>query len=127
MHATPLILIVDDDPSIRRLGKRILKSFAIETLEAATGQEALKHVETSGNLLTALLTDMNLPDMQGDALSDWTRNQQPHLPVIFFSGSPLRESARLRLNEPNTFCLSKPFTKDAVSDILEKILSAAKT
>lgn len=120
MAASPLFLVVDDDPSIRRLAKRMLKSFDVETLDAATGQEALQLVETRGADLTALLTDMNLPDMQGDALCDWTRNLHPDLPVIFFSGGPLRESARLRLNATNTFFLTKPFTKNAFADLVAK-------
>ncbi|MCC5844175.1 MAG: response regulator [Verrucomicrobia bacterium] len=120
MPSSATILVVDDDPSIRRLARRMLSSLGFETHEAATGQEALKHIETKSIPLTAMLTDMNLPDMQGDALCDWARNLRPGLPVIFFSGAPLRESARLHLNTPNTFHLPKPFTKEAIGSLFDK-------
>lgn len=116
------ILIVDDDPSIRRLARRMLTSFEFEIYEAATGQEGLKLIETTDPRIHVLLTDMNLPDMQGDALCDWARNLCPNLPVIFFSGAPLRESARLHLSTPNTFHLSKPFTKEAFQNLFDGIV-----
>jgi len=121
MQSSATILVVDDDPSIRRLARRMLSSLGFETLEAATGQEALTYLETDPSAFFAMLTDMNLPDMQGDALCDWARNLYPALPVVFFSGAPLRESARLHLNTPNTFHLPKPFTKDAIGSLFDTL------
>jgi CheY-like chemotaxis protein len=121
MSKTLLILIVDDDPSIRRLSKRMLAPFEFAILEAATGKEALNHIENKETPVSVLLTDMNLPDMQGDELCEWARNLIPGLPVIFFSGAPLRESALIHLRSPNTYHLPKPFSKEAFENVFRQI------
>ncbi|MCC5849689.1 MAG: response regulator [Verrucomicrobia bacterium] len=120
MQTPKILLIVEDDGSIRRLARRMLKSMEVETVEAENGQQALDELASNGERIHAVLTDMRLPDIQGDALADWIRQKHPGMPVIFFSGNHLNEQARARLEEAHTFFLGKPFTRETLADVVQK-------
>lgn len=83
----PRILVVDDDPVLRRLTTRQMEQAGYDVVSAGTGLEALALVETSKPDL--LLLDFNLPDINGNIvcrrIKQAPHSDTPH--VILFSGS----------------------------------------
>lgn len=122
MQKKPALLVVDDDPSIRRLAKRMIGPLGFDILESSTGQEALNRLADDTSAVSAMLTDMNLPDINGDCLCERVRELSPGLPVVFFSGAPLSESAKQQLRSPNTYHLPKPFSKESLESVFHQIL-----
>jgi two-component system cell cycle response regulator DivK len=85
----PLVLIVDDNEKNRKLAKDVLTAAGFQTLEAATGAEAvtlaIEHVPD------VVLMDLQLPDMNGtEALRELERNEPTaRIPVVAMSAMPL--------------------------------------
>jgi diguanylate cyclase (GGDEF)-like protein len=78
------VLVVEDNPVTRRLVKAALGSEGIQVVEAETGRQALRAVETVCPDL--VLLDLVLADFDGIALLGHLRQQAPGLPVIAFTG-----------------------------------------
>jgi len=86
MSATPQprILIVDDEEDIRASLRRVLNYEGLATAEAASGPEALRHVEAHET--DAVLLDVKLPQMDGVEVLAELRRRRADLPVIMISG-----------------------------------------
>ena len=79
---TMRVLIVDDEPDLRRLVANALEGY--DVVEAANGQEALQSVREQRPDL--LITDIKMPEMDGYALLTALREEVPDLPVLAISG-----------------------------------------
>jgi PAS domain S-box-containing protein len=102
------VLVVEDDPSVRKLLLRTLASLNYRTLHAADGPEALA-ILASAPHVDLLLTDMVMPSgMSGSALGEAVRAQWPSVRVLFMSGYTEQRAALRRETAPAL--LSKPFT-----------------
>ena len=81
-EAKPKIMIVDDEPPIRAVVKKVLTAFNV--LEAENGKAAMKlAAETTPDLVIA---DINMPEMDGFQLLNSLREKYPDLPVVGLSG-----------------------------------------
>ncbi len=80
-----LILLVDDDPSVRETTAELLRTFGYAVIEAGGGRPALECLRAEPEI-ALLLTDVVMPDMNGPALAEAARAMRPHLPVVFISG-----------------------------------------
>ena len=85
----PLILIVDDNEKNRKLAHDVLTAAGFQTLEAATGAEAI--AIAGEHLPDVVLMDLQLPDMNGtEALKELERNERTaRIPVVAMSAMPL--------------------------------------
>jgi two-component system cell cycle response regulator DivK len=85
----PLILIVDDNEKNRKLATNVLRAYGFETLEAATGAEAV--TLAMDHLPDVILMDLQLSDMNGtDALKELERSEPTaRIPVVAMSAMPL--------------------------------------
>jgi YesN/AraC family two-component response regulator len=75
-------MIVDDDPKIRELLRRVLT--AVEVTEAANGKEAL--LKVSQRQPDLVITDIKMPEMDGFTLLAHLRERCPELKVLAISG-----------------------------------------
>src|ERR1700744_239250 len=79
-------LIVDDEPGIRTYLKAILESRGIESLEAASADEALQLLRKFNDRIDLVISDIRIPgDMNGVDLAYQVRKSNPTLPVMFIS------------------------------------------
>jgi DNA-binding NtrC family response regulator len=102
------ILIVDDDDAILNMLAWSLKA-AYDVLTAKDGIDAAYSYEKNGAQISALVTDVDMPRLDGAALAEWVHHINPQLPIIIISGSvqdgTLKEPSQL---VPISF-LGKPF------------------
>ena len=82
----PGILIVDDEPAIRKLATIALRSDGYTVIEAANGLEALALFRSYGPDIDVLLTDMVMPVMGGAEAIARIRETHPDLKVICMTG-----------------------------------------
>ena len=81
----PTILIVDDDPAMRRLLDLIFEQEGFTVFTAANGLEALNSIRLRSAEIDIVLTDFMMPGMNGLALAEELKAQQPRLPVLILS------------------------------------------
>jgi DNA-binding NtrC family response regulator len=86
------ILLVDDQPELRRLFRRSLVRAGHEVVEATNGRVAIRLVPDGE--FDVVISDVRMPDMSGVELLEAIRAQDPDLPVLLVSGSPDLETAK---------------------------------
>lgn len=112
------LLLVEDDPILRKLIKTILNRHGYKVLTAIHGEEALEMVGEHSGKVDLLLTDVIMPGIKGTELHDIVRKQHPEMKVIFITGYA---PASLDLDHHNSHLLCKPFTID---QLLERVREA---
>lgn len=100
------ILVVDDEPGVRRLAARILRDAGHRVLQAADGLDALRLLATVPVAL--VLTDVQMPRMDGLRLAAAVREHFPAVPVLFMSAHPAGADS------PARPLLTKPFDRAAL-------------
>lgn len=122
---TLIVLIVDDSPSVRHLTSKIIKNANMTAIVAKDGLEALEILQNSTDLPDVILTDVEMPRMDGyELLTSLKKQELLHkIPVIMITsraGDKHRQKAfALGVSE----YLSKPFA-DAV--LIEKVKRLTK-
>lgn len=90
-QANGTILVVDDEPGVRRLCKLILERCGYEVVEADCAEAAKAIWKEQHQSIDMLLTDYNMPGETGVQLCEWLRSENANLPMILMSGSVLRD------------------------------------
>jgi PAS domain S-box-containing protein len=85
-QGTQTILVVEDDPAVRRLAARLLGTFGYAVMQAADPLTAIEIVRSASPAIDLVLTDVVMPDLSGPQLAVKLRALRPDLPVLFTSG-----------------------------------------
>jgi len=104
------VLLVEDEPALRRLSRRMLRAEGFDVLEAGDGKEALAVAGGHPGRIDLLLTDVVMPRMGGAELWRTLGEQRPGLRVLFMSGYP-RERDDTPIDLADGAFLPKPFTR----------------
>ncbi len=120
-QGTETILLAEDEPSLRRLMARVLRTQGYTVLEAADGNEALALAQANGAKIQLLLTDVIMPGLSGKMLAEWLGQVNPAIRVIFISGYINNNAVRDAMSKPGTFFLQKPFNP---LDLAKKVRAA---
>ena len=114
------ILVVEDEPAISDLCRRVLTDEGFEVDIAANGKVAQDMVEEKQYDL--FLFDIKLPVMNGRELYQWLKEKHPKQisKVIFTSGSVLGEDTQLFIEQTGRPFLPKPFTPDELEAIIRE-------
>jgi len=104
------ILVVEDEPSLRQLVRKVLERSGFEVIEAASGVAAIELWDRDKPVLDLLLTDMVMPDgMSGRQLAERLKADNPGLKVLYTSGYSTDLLGKdLNLQEGMNF-LQKPY------------------
>jgi two-component system, cell cycle sensor histidine kinase and response regulator CckA len=92
----PTVLVVDDEPEVRKLVTEILRSSGYRVVAAADGATALAVVERAPHAVDLLVTDVVMPVMSGTDLAERVTERSPSTRVLFVSGFVPAGSAALR-------------------------------
>jgi len=121
-----VVLVVEDEPDLRKLITSILEQAGYTVLSAGDPEEALRLAAAQPGALDLLLTDVVLPRMSGRQLAERLRERQPSLRVLYMSGYADRAVVHNGiLHEEATF-LEKPFTKHALLAKVRELLRAGE-
>ena len=120
------ILVVDDTGAVRSFLGLMLQSSGYEVVFAEDGMVAKIRLEQDrgGDLV---LTDTQMPGVDGLELVSWIKEFRPHLPVIINTGSVEADLLREIANSGADRWLQKPFSMTSLLDTIKQLLAPAKT
>jgi len=112
------VLIADDEPAIRMLLQKSLKMWGYRTLVASSGKQALEVADQHKGDIDLLLSDVTMPEMDGQELAEKLTKKQPFIKVILMSGFSQMQVA---LRGGWRF-IQKPFRPSVIKATIEEIL-----
>jgi PAS domain S-box-containing protein len=124
-HGSETVLLVEDEPEVRRLARDILHEQGYTVLEAADGDDALKIGREHGGPIHLLVTDVVMPQMGGRELADRLTAGRSETKVLYVSGYTDDAILHQGVSETGTAFLPKPFTAWALSQKVREVLDAA--
>lgn len=104
-----LILVVDDEESIREITKVTLEANGYSAITAVDGTEAITAFATHGNKIALVITDMMMPYMDGTATIRALQKMNPDVKIIAVSG--LKQDGQI-IHQDNVTFLNKPYTSE---------------
>mgnify|MGYP006281334647 CR=1 FL=1 len=110
----PAIMVVDDDLPIRQYMYHILRRESYDVLMADNAPEALALLRSQQFSPDLLVTDFNMPDMNGIQLTRAVREAYPDLPVLLVSGAFSISASRYVNKNDGVYQLNKPFVADTL-------------
>ena len=117
-----LILVVDDEESIREITRGTLETFGYTVLTASDGTEALALYADKKNEIAVVLTDMVMPFMDGPATIRALQRMNPKVRIIAASGLGAGQRAGEGVLEGVAVFLNKPYTAEKLLNTLARVL-----
>lgn len=114
--ATPTILLVEDNGTLRRVLKLWLKGEDYTVLSASTGAEAREHAAQEGVQIDLLLTDVGLPDTDGVTLAGELMPAGNIGKLLYMSAIPLSKHRAEGRDIDRELFLAKPFARQEFID-----------
>lgn len=127
--STLTILVVDDQQTIRSLARIALEQLKIgEILEASDGEEALKVILTRKTPIHLIISDYNMPNLNGLSL---LRAVRAHPPIsktafIMLTGRADKQMVLTAVEHGVNNYLVKPFTPESMREKIEAVIGALK-
>ena len=104
------ILLVDDETAVRGLVARMLRTDGYDVLEATCGQAAIAAAATQSTPISLIVSDVNMPDMNGREVVRAIRERFPAMRALLISGGVTKAEATTGLDDAPTAFLAKPFS-----------------
>ena len=124
--AAPItILVVEDEPGVRRLASQLLQRHGYRTVEAGDGKEALAVLFAAEMPIGLVLTDIRMPNLNGLELDRLVRERWPAIPVLLMSGEVTREWVAEVVRDPTVRMLRKPFSGEELLEAVQDTLHAS--
>jgi CheY-like chemotaxis protein len=116
-----VVLIVEDEPSVRAVAAEALSDLGYSVLEAADGPAALRILEAHAEV-ALLFTDVVMPGMTGRELADEVKKRRPNLKVLFTTGYTRNAIVHGGRLDRGVHLLSKPYTTEELSGKVRSVL-----
>lgn len=123
MTYTPCVLIVDDEPDVRRFFDRILSEDGYYIITVGTARRA-RHVVSEADC-ELLIVDLSLPDEDGVELIRQMRRDHPHLKILATSGFLVGNMPEIVIAAGATTTLQKPTVPRKLRNAVKRLLEAS--
>ena len=120
---SPKVLVVDDEPEIRKLVTAMLARNGYRVLSADSGENALRLFKSNPDT-DLLLTDVVSPGMSGPMIADQISALKPDIKVLFMSGYDGTQVVQRYVIEKGYSLLTKPFSMEQLESKVRAVLSA---
>jgi two-component system cell cycle sensor histidine kinase/response regulator CckA len=120
------ILVVDDEPEVRKLVTAMLTRNGYRVLTADTGENAVRLFRNNPGV-ELLLTDVVAPGMSGPMIADEIAALKPDIKVLFMSGYDGTQVVQRYVVEKNYSLLIKPFTMEQLEKKVRETLGGVGT
>ena len=118
-----VVLVVEDEPVVRRLVVEVLRDLGYRILEAADGVTGLE-VLRSRQRIDLLVTDVGLPGLNGRQMADAARERRPTLKVLFMTGYAENAAIASCFLEPGMAMITKPFAMHVLATRIRGMIEA---
>ncbi|MBW1765043.1 MAG: response regulator, partial [Deltaproteobacteria bacterium] len=119
---TEHILFIDDEPPLIKMGKQLLESLGYEITTRTSSLEALELFKTKPDKFDLVITDMTMPNMTGDYLTEKLIAIRPDIPVILCTGFSAMITKQKALSMGIRALAMKPILKYEIAQIIRKVL-----
>ena len=121
------ILVADDEKSIRDITKSLLEDTELYSVQTAQDGEAAIHLFKQ-QTFDLLITDYNMPKMNGYELFKRCKTISPKLPAIFITGNYFNEGVIEKIkSQGNVECILKPFDANILFKIVDILIRTSTT
>lgn len=119
-----LVLVVDDDESIRALAKETLETFGYRVLSAENGKEAISAYERHKSEIDLVILDMDMPKMGGHETFSKLKEINPKVRALLSTGYGQNEKTQGILDSGVRGFIQKPYRIDAMLSKMRNVLDA---
>jgi PAS domain S-box-containing protein len=123
-RGTETVLLVEDEPMVRDLNRKILQLCGYTVLEAGDGQEALRVSAAHAGAIDLLMTDVQMPRLRGPELAQALAAQRPQMKVLFVSGVVSGEGWSPDERAGGAGFLAKPYAPVQLAQKIREVLEA---
>ena len=118
------ILVVDDSPTVVKFVSFSLQSSGFKVLTACDGMDAIEKMSTMEDDICLIITDLNMPNLDGYSLIDTLRNSEKHseTPIIILSSEDGDDDRDRGMSVGASSYLVKPFKSSVLLDEVSKYL-----
>lgn len=119
------VMVVDDEGDVRKVARMCLEKAGYQVIEAEDGEQAIQKIKEGDNpvLLDVIVTDINMPKINGLEAIQFFQKEWPHVPLIVMTGFPNLESAKELMKRGLVDYLVKPVEKEKIVEAVEKAMS----
>jgi CheY-like chemotaxis protein len=112
--AGEMVLLIEDDASVRLIISDVLRELGYSCIEAADGYAAMPML-TSNTHLDLLITDVGLPGLNGRQIAEIARKHRPDLKILLVTGYDEGAASHGPFLQPGMELVTKPFALDALA------------
>ena len=122
------VLIVDDEPDVRKVVKMTLSKAGYDVIEAEDGEKAIEAIKAGETplLLSVIISDIRMPKINGAEAINYFQQQWPRVPIIVLTGFPDMEMALGFLKRGVVDYLVKPVEKEKLMNAVANALGQRK-
>ena len=117
------VLVVEDDPAVRRLSVEALRELGYQVIEADGAVLALRLLDSDRDI-QLLFTDVVMPDMNGARLAEEARRRRPGLKVLYTTGYSRNAVVHNGVLDPGVHIIMKPFSLEVLARKVREVLDA---
>jgi two-component system cell cycle sensor histidine kinase/response regulator CckA len=121
VRSAPSILVIDDQPTVRRMAHRLLSEWGFRVFEAESGEEGMEVLETARAGIQLVIVDVIMPLADGVEVTRRIQERWPGQRTLYMSAHPAEVLAQHGLASLDVPFLAKPFTRD---ELLTKVSDA---
>jgi two-component system, cell cycle sensor histidine kinase and response regulator CckA len=114
----PSILVIDDQPTVRRMAHRLLTEWGFRVFEAESGEEGMEVLDTARSGIQLVMVDIVMPFADGVQVTKRIRERWPEQKLLYMSAHPAEVLMEYGLTQLDAPFLAKPFTRD---ELLAKV------
>lgn len=115
---SPSILVIDDQPTVRRMAHRLLSEWGFRVFEAESGEEGMEVLDTARAGVQLVIVDVVMPFADGVQVAGLIRERWPGQRLLYMSAHPAEVLVEYGLTKLDAPFLAKPFTRD---ELLTKV------
>jgi PAS domain S-box-containing protein len=120
-----LLLVIEDETSVRRVTRKTLEGFGYRVLTARDGTEAVSVYEERGHEIDLVLTDIMMPVMDGPAVIRTLRSMDPDVRIVAASGMGAEAGTERAADAGVRHFLPKPYSPAMLLEVVHRVLHEA--
>ena len=116
------ILLIDDEEMVINISEMMLKKLGYKVLKAHSGYEGLQLFEENKFMIDLIISDLEMPKMNGEEVMDRLREIDPQIKVMLSSGALSDRDEQYVMNKGFNGFLKKPYDLDTLCEKMAEIL-----
>jgi len=118
------IIVADDSMIVKNIVEKAIDDEYI-VLKASNGKEAIKHITDKKYEIIGMLLDLNMPESDGFMVLNYFKNNNlfKKYPIVIISGDDTKETIEKAFTYDIVDMLNKPFSKDNINNMVNKIIN----